>query len=111
MSLGPVELWSHLAENSEPGQGQHREICPGQGGAKQPGFPLSPACRSPEAGQGSADDFFLSSLCHQCKYICLSAAPTVIRAERERARLGERDQDRGPDADSGAAVQPGGRKW
>lgn len=90
------------SENSEQGQGQHTEICPARGGANRPGFPLSPACPSPEAGQGLADDFFLP--CHQCKYICLSAPPTVIRE-------GERDQDRGTDADSGAAVQPGGRKW
>lgn len=90
------------SENSEQGQGQHTEICPARGGANRPGFPLSPACPSPEAGQGLADDFFLP--CHQCKYICLSAPPTVIRE-------GERDQDRDTDVDSGAAVQPGGGKW
>lgn len=51
-SLGPVELWSHLAENSEPGQGQHREICPGQGGAKQPGFPQKPRLSEPRGWTG-----------------------------------------------------------
>lgn len=95
-------LWSHQAENCEPALGQHRGICPAWGGATQPGFPQSPACQSPEAGQAG---LMISSLPrHRCKYICLSALLTAIREERGR-RI---DQDR--DTDSGAAVWPRGRK-
>lgn len=96
------KLWSHQAENCEPALGQHRGICPAWGGATQPGFPQSPACQSPEAGQAG---LMISSLPrHRCKYICLSALLTAIREERGR-RI---DQDR--DTDSGAAVRPQGRK-
>lgn len=105
-SAGLRKLWSHLAVRSEQGQGQQREICPALGVAKRPGFPPSPACQSPGAGQGLADDFFLP--CHQCKYISLSALLTVIREERGGVRWGGKYQDRG--ADNEVAGQPGGRK-